>query len=409
MRTSVFSRLTLAAAIAHVAPVSAQQLGAERVAAGLNRPVFLTAAPGDADTGYVVEAHTGAIRTLDLDSGALGTFFTLPAGTLSTGGEQGLLGLAFDPGYAQNGRFYVNFTDAAGDTVVRRYAPGAAGQPAFVGTDLLTIDQFQGNHNGGWIGFNPAAPAGREHELYIALGDGGGGNDPQNNAQNTTNLLGAVLRIDVSGDTYTNPADNPFAGAGNPGRDEIFAYGVRNPYRASFDRATGDLYIGDVGQGAREEIDLIPAGTSGQNFGWRIREGVIATPGVGGPLTPGLVDPIYDYDRALDGFGGQSVTGGVLYRGPVAELQGRYLFADFVSQQVWSLDPANPGGSVANITELLAGDGRTLGGVSSFGEDLDGNVYVVNLGGEVFRIVPEPGTLAAVGVLAVVAGAGRRR
>ena len=314
----------------------------------------------------------------------------------------------------QNGRFYVNFTDAGGDTVVRRYAPGtpgtpgSGGQPAFVGTDLLTIDQPQSNHNGGWIGFNPAAPAGSAAELFIAVGDGGASNDPPNNAQTTTNLLGSILRIDVSGDTFVSPADNPFAGAGDPGRDEIFAFGLRNPYRASFDRATGDLYIGDVGQNAREEIDLIAAGTSGQNFGWRIREGDIATPGISDPAVAGLVDPLYDYNRTDPEFGGRSVTGGVLYRGPVAELQGLYLFADFVSEQIWSLDPANPDASVENITALLAGEGQTLGGVSSFGEDQDGNVYVVNLGGEVFRIVPEPSSVA-VGLLGLSAAAGRRR
>ena len=399
------------AGVAAAQPGPETAFSAEPVASGLERPVFFTAAPGDAGGGYVAEAHTGAIRRIDLRTGATSEFFRLPAGTLSTGNEQGLLGLAFDPGYADNGRFYVNFTDAGGDTVVRRYAPNgsdAAGRPAFVGTDLLTVDQPFANHNAGWIGFNPAGGPSDANNLYVALGDGGSANDPRNLAQDLSSPLGSILRVDVSGDTAVAAAGNPFVGvAGADAR--IFAYGLRNPYRAAFDRATGDLYVGDVGQDTREEIDLIPAGTAGQNFGWRVREGDIATPGVGGPDRPGFTDPLYDYTHDFGAFGGLSVTGGVLYRGSVDELVGRYLFADFVSQNIWALDPDNPDASVENITELLAGDGNTLGGISSFGEDLAGEVYVVNLAGDVFRVVPEPGTGLAAGALTVLAFVSRRR
>ncbi len=235
--------------------------------------------------------------------------------------------------------------------------------------------------------------------LYIASGDGGGSNDPGNNAQDiTNNLLGKMLRLDVDGDDFPSDADrnyaippsNPFVGI--TGDDEIWAYGLRNPWRCSFDRKTGDLWIGDVGQNAREEIDFQSASsTGGENYGWRLREGNIQNPaGVGGPIPPGYVGPVYDYLQPPTGsateFQGRSVTGGYLYRGPVSALRGRYVFADYRDNQLWTFDPENPPGTVARINALYPANVGTLNSVASFGEDAAGNLYAVDIvGGEVFR------------------------
>lgn len=317
-----------------------------------------------------------------------------------------MLGLAFDPDYAANGRFYVNLTNAVGDTEIRRYErsmsdPDAAAAGYEV---LLTFEQPFTNHNGGWIGFNPTATGDARHNLYIATGDGGSGNDPQNNAQNKSSLLGKILRINVAGETgYTSPDTNPFFGAAVDGADEVFAHGLRNPFRAGFDRDTGDLYIGDVGQGAREEIDLIDNITFTEpvtgrapirNFGWRLREGNIETPDddAGGPEPADYVAPIYDYQRGTDEFEGRTVTGGYVYRGPVAALQGLYVFADFNSDHVWAFDPADPQNTIVNLDAQLTPDVGSLTGITSFGEDAIGNLYIVTIGGDVFQIVPEPTT-----------------
>jgi len=251
----------------------------DQVASGLDRPVFATSAPGDSDRLFVLEQHTGEIKILDLSTKTVtGTFLTLPGG-VSTGNEQGLLGLAFHPDYATNGRFYVNFTNGSGDTQVQEFSRSTADTAdASSGRNILSIDQPFSNHNAGWMGF------GHDNLLYVATGDGGSAFDPQGNSQDiTNNLLGKMLRIDVNGDdfaadasrNYAIPNSNPFVG--QTGDDEIFAYGLRNPWRNSFDRQTGDLWIADVGQGQREEIDVLINGTSGQNYGWADREGTIAS------------------------------------------------------------------------------------------------------------------------------------
>lgn len=289
----------------------AQDFSVERIATGLSRPVFLTAPPADTSRVFIVEQRsgsTGRIQLLPLPSGSATTFLSISP--VATGSEQGLLGLAFHPDFATNGYFYVNFTDAAGDTrIVRYHADGdpPTADPASA-TMVLSISQPQSNHNGGWMAFGP------DRYLYVATGDGGGGNDngvghtPEiGNAQDgTDNLLGKILRLDVDGDDfpgdatrrYAIPDDNPFVGEALD--DEIWALGLRNPWRPSFDRATGDLYIADVGQGAREEIDVEPAnGSGGENYGWRLREGTIATPPMGGvgdrprpaPSTPSTTTP----------------------------------------------------------------------------------------------------------------------
>jgi Glucose / Sorbosone dehydrogenase len=368
---------------------------ATRIASGLARPVFVTAAPGDTTRLFIVEQRsgsTGRIRVYNVTTNTLLATPFLSINNVATGSEQGLLGLAFHPNYQTNGRFYVNYNNAAGTTVIAEYqrsTPDVA-NPASART-LLTIAQPFSNHNGGWMGFGPT-----DNYLYISSGDGGSGGDPGNNAQTITgNLLGKILRIDPLGNNssngqYGNPPTNPFVGVA--GDDEIWCYGLRNPWRCSFDYVTGDLFIGDVGQNLLEEIDVQPGGTpGGQNYGWRVREGT------SGPPLAGAIDPIYVYTRGAGGNQGFSVTGGYVYRGPIRILQGRYFFGDYVNDTVWSLNwtgtppAANNGANFTDfinwspqITALPAG--AAVADVSSFGEDLLGNLYVCDLGGEVFRI-----------------------
>lgn len=430
----------LAAVIVVIAAASAHETRAitvERVAAGLASPLFLTAPPEDPDRVFIVE-RGGRIRILRLAGDTLEPQPFLDLGGLDTSGELGLLGLAFHPDYAQNGYFYVYIAlddpDPNFKSQLLRFQVSADPDVANPASELQILEfaQPQNNHNGGWIGFGP------DGFLYIASGDGGAGDDDGpghtaeiGNAQDlTNNLLGKILRLDVDGDdfpgdqgrNYTIPADNPFSlPVGDP---EIWAYGLRNPFRASFDRATGDLYIGDVGQGRCEEIDLQPAtSTGGENYGWRLREGTIATPNVGGPKPAGAIDPIFAYPHSQSdsgcllpaaGFTGISVTGGQVYRGPVTSLVGRYFFADFGTGALWSFrfDGSVPGDfDGTNYFDLtnhatdpeFTPDEGSIGSVAALGEDAEGNLYVVDLGGEVFR-VPEPssGTAMAVCVLVTV-------
>jgi glucose/arabinose dehydrogenase len=311
----------------------ASSIIATRVATGLGQPLFAVAPPDDPNRLFIVE-KTGLIKVLDLATGqVLATPFLNISSQILTDGERGLLGLAFDPNFASNGFFYVNLINTSGDTEIRRYHVSASpnvADPAST-TPILTIDQPSfSNHKGGWIGFGP------DGYLYAALGDGGSGGDPLGSGQNINSLLGKILRLDVHGDdfpgdstrNYAVPADNPFVGS--DGLDEIFAFGVRNPWRPSFDRGLGDFYIADVGQGQWEEIDI---GQSGANYGWNTFEGPAPFPG-GGPLTGGPhVPPIYSYNHSV----GQSITGGYVYRGEGEALQGQYFFADFVQGKIFTL------------------------------------------------------------------------
>ncbi len=415
-------------------PAHAQEVILEQFATGLDRPVFLTAPPGDLDRIFVVEQHTGSIRIVSTNDGSvLDTPFLTISG-LPTGFEQGLLGLAFHPDYDNNGHFFVYYTDP--HTQVVRYT--VSGSPDIANPasalPILSITQPQNNHNGGWMGFGP------DDYLYIATGDGGNRDDDGDghtsgigNAQDiTNNLLGKILSIDIDADdfpaeaarNYAIPGDNPFVG--KTGDDEIWAYGLRNPWRASFDRETGDLWIADVGQDYCEEIDVQPAESNGgENYGWRLREGMIATPtgGVGGASPAGAVDPIMEYTHPGQLCGPQgslvdgiSITGGYVYRGPAAPLRGRYFFSDFSTARVWSLvwdetDPVSNDGT--NFSDFIdhaddpeyGPDVGTLSFVSSFGEDAAGNLYVLDLfGGEVF-LVPEPSlaTLQLAGIATLAA------
>ena len=375
----------------------AQTVSLEQVATGFERPLYVTAPTNDTERLFVLEQNSGAIKIVRLSDNQVLAEPFLTVDRISTNGERGLLGLAFHPDYEDNGEIYVSVTNSEGDSEIRRYLRSA--NPGFAAANseqvLLTIPQFAANHNGGWIGFGP------DGYLYVSSGDGGGGNDPQQNGQDLSTLLGTILRLDISGDDFPNddsrnyriPSSNPFINTvvnGVAARPEIWAYGLRNPWRPSFDRLTGDLFIADVGQGAREEINFQLAGSQGgENYGWRLREGEIATPSVGGDRPNNNRDPIYTYLRSGDEFTGQSVTGGYRYRGPATELVGNYFFADFVNGRIWSLVPSANGFSELTFwSELLTTDQGQVNNVASFGEDAVGNLYVVNyFGGDIFRFV----------------------
>jgi glucose/arabinose dehydrogenase len=380
---------------------AATQIKSQRVAAGLSAPLFVCAPPGDSKRLFIVEQNTGQIRILDLSSGQINATPFLRVTGITSGGERGLLGLAFHPNYAANGHFYVNYTasggGAAGHTEITRFT--AQGDPATSNAAdaatkslVLRFDQPESNHNGGWVGFGP------DGFLYVATGDGGGANDlhgSTGSGQNRNTLLGKILRIDVNGgSTYGIPDGNPFKGDTTK-REEIWAFGLRNPWRCSFDRQTGDLWIGDVGQGAREEIDFIPAGAGGLNFGWRPREGLIQTPAYPNesPVTS-ATHPVHDYGRSS----GVSVTGGYVYRGTkIPGLQGSYLFGDYQSARLWSFTLSGSG--IANLqertAELNSGTPKPIGSISSFGEDAAGELYICDYsGGEIYKIVSAVSALA---------------
>jgi glucose/arabinose dehydrogenase len=370
--------------VADVSP-NAGEIVATPVATGFNAPVFATSAPGDPNRLYVVEKDVGRIVLLDLSTGVRSTFLSIPTNQLSTGGEQGLLSVAFHPDYQTNGRFFVHLVNGNGDVEVRSYTRSAANPDVAnsTGTTVITVPHpGQANHNGGTVAFGP------DGYLYVSIGDGGGAGDPGENAQNINSLLGKILRIDVYGDdfpgdaarNYAIPSSNPFVGL--PGADEIWAYGLRNPWRISFDTATGDLYIGDVGQSAREEIDFQPAGVGGRNYGWDTREGTLFFEG---PNSPAFVDPIFEYPRTL----GQSVTGGYVYHGPAPGLQGSYVFADFLSNRVWSLRVENGQAiDVIERTSQIVTGGAPLSQIASFGVDGNGALYAISLAGAIYRLTP---------------------
>jgi glucose/arabinose dehydrogenase len=396
---------------------SAQALDTRLVASGLSSPLYATAPLNDGRL-FVVEKG-GTIRVVT--NGVTSTFFSIPVATTS---EMGLLGLAFDPGYADpasvgHRRFFINYSDpVTRENVVASYrtsATNASLADTSTRQEVLRIAQPANlnNHKGGWIGFKP----GDSNSLFIATGDGGGSNDPGNRAQDLGQLLGKMLRVNINGDdfpadplrNYAIPANNPFVGTAGA-RGEIYAYGLRNPWRNSFDRATGNFWIADVGQNSREEINFIAAASpGGQNFGWRLREGTIATPGVGGPPPPGNVDPILEYPRTF----GASITGGYVVRDEASPLYGQYVFGDFVTGRIWAIAGNGSLQTMANATELTAlldaGAGGLIGNVASFGEGPNGELLIVDFGGKVVMVVPEPGTLALwLAGLGVVAGVARR-
>lgn len=377
--------------ILYSAAGTAQAIGTTRLASGLSMPTYVASPPEDFNRIFVTELATGNILIRNLTTGTFnGTpFLTVPGVT-----NEGLQGLAFHPNYDVNGFFYVYYFTSGPQTVVVRYTRDATNPDLADPTSALTIIKiFQpvSNHNGGWIGFGP------DGFLYVPLGDGGGRCDPSNNGQNTDTLLSSVLRLDVNRDdfpadsdrNYGIPSGNPFVG--QAGADEIWSYGVRNPFRASFDRATGDFYIGDVGEDTREEVNFQSASNQGgDNYGWDLREGSVATPDSnfcdsGAPPPPGHVEPIYDYEHGTGTNEGNSVTGGYVYRGPETEIQGKYFFGDFENERIWSVD-AVTGANFTDRTSSFVPDVGSINQIVSFGEDSFGNLYIVDLGGEIFRV-----------------------
>lgn len=357
-------------------------LRAETVVGGLRSPTLVTNA-GDGSGRLFVLEQAGRIRVVR-DGRLVDTPFLDISGRISSGGERGLLGLAFHPGFPADPRFFVDYTDADGNTVVAAFTV-PAGRPSSDVADpgservLLRVTQPYANHNGGGLAFGP------DGMLYIGTGDGGSGGDPQGNGQRLDTLLGKLLRIDVDratgGRAYGIPPDNPFAAGG--GEPEIWAYGLRNPWRYGFDRATGTLWIGDVGQGSYEEIDRTPAGTPPPiDYGWNVMEGSHCFAPAEGCDRTGLTLPMAEYGHDA----GCAVTGGYVARAPTAgALAGVYVFGDYCSGRIWGLAAAGPD---RQEPVTLLESGRSI---SSFGEDEAGDVLFTDLArGEVVRLVARP-------------------
>ena len=390
-------------------------IAATRVANGLDRPVFATAAPGDPGHLYVGELRTGDIRILDIASGTIAPtpFLDLDNARLGSSGEQGFLGFAFHPDFEDNRQLFVSLTNPAGETEILRFET-FADDPTRVDPASETLiwtfprNPEATNHGGGWIDFGP------DGYLYIASGDGGPGNDPNNEAQDTGSFLGKILRIDVDGDdfpddpdrNYAIPEDNPFADGG--GAAEVWAFGLRNPWRNSFDSATGDFYIADVGQARFEEVNWQPASSGGgENYGWVVKEGYEVRrddrPGNPSPEDPSLVDPVHVYAHSEEN--GVSVTGGYVYRGPSAGMDGFYIFGDFGSSRIATFRIQD--GQATDFTNLgdrIVTNAGSIGGIVSFAVDAADNLYVLAFSGQIYRLDPSPG--AADGDDLVRAGAG---
>ncbi len=335
------------------------------VAEGLPQPTEFVPHPQDASRAYVL-SRLGEIFEVNLRNGTVHLWADLRAFLTTRGPEQGLLGMAFSPHASE---VFVNFTDTLGHTVIVRI-PLRGGKPDLAQMKtVLRIPQPASNHNGGCIRFGP------DGMLYVATGDGGRAGDPWGNAQNTRSLLGKILRIDVRVHPYIPPPDNPFARHPEKGRPEIWLWGLRNPWKFSFDRETGNLWIADVGQNRFEEVNRIPAGKGGLNLGWNLMEGKHPyRPRK--PMPRDLVPPVWEYDHSE----GCSITGGFVYRGQaIPSLVGWYVFGDFCSGVIWGFHPDS--GHAVRLLET----GRNI---SSFGEDLSGELYVLDYAsGKLFRIV----------------------
>lgn len=364
-----------------------------KVADGFERPLWAGMPKGSDGTLWVME-QAGRVWRVDLDTGARAEkpFLDITNDVSRKGNEEGLLGLAFDPNFSENGVYYVNFSDHTQHTRIVRYTSHDRMTTDISTAELvLRFKQDFRNHNGGWIEIGP------DGMLYIGTGDGGSANDPHNRAQDLSSFLGKILRLDVSkgGEGYEIPHDNPFIGRGTFTRSEIWMYGLRNPWRCSFDRKTGDFWIGDVGQNREEEINFMPAGQgAGANFGWRPREGLIATPtgqDIGGPRPENNVDPIYVYTHGNRTNQGISVTGGYVYRGPLAALRGRYVFGDYQNPRIWSF--TMKGGQAQDFqdhTDALQPAGGRIQLIASFAEDNAGNLYIIDHTGTIYKVVAAP-------------------
>lgn len=345
----------------------------QEIASGFQKPLGMTSYFNENLLIYILEQR-GVIRVIENGVLLPEPFLDIQNKITTRGSEQGLLGIALDPNYGENGIFYLNYSDrTGGDTVIARYIANEDRKSADPDSEefILTYDQPYSNHNGGNLVFGP------DGYLYIGLGDGGSGGDPEMRAQDPETLLGKMLRIAVQGqDVYAIPPDNMYQSG--EGQMEIWAIGLRNPWRYSFDRLTGDLWIADVGQGNWEEINFTPANSpSGLNYGWYYREG--SHPFKGEPPNPSeLIDPVYEYDHSM----GCSVTGGYVYRGTeLPEWYGVYVFGDFCSGKTWGILPAENGSW--STTELF----DTGLNISSFGEDVFGELYLISHNGSLYKLV----------------------
>jgi len=374
------------------------ELDTVRIASGLERPTFITAAPGDTERLYVLEKR-GAIRIIK--NGILQAADFLNIDSIVTGGtsnedERGLLGMAFHPDYENNGFFYLYYTGSGGALTLARYERDTADVANPVGQILLAIPHPISNHNGGMLAFSPI-----DGHLYMGTGDGGSGCDPgafPGNAQNLNSLLGKMLRLDVDGDFPYATDGNPFDGA-IPGLDEIWHRGLRNPWRFTFDRLNGDMYIGDVGQNAREELDCVTAGVSGLNMGWNAYEGFLCdTCNEWAPACPiDLGDEYHPPYREYSLAGAPcTVVGGDVYRGcRMPDLRGTYFYADHCSNLVSSLRTSAgcntaPGPDTNRQSDLIPGSSQNILSIASFGDDNQGEMYILDHdGGEVFKVIPE--------------------
>lgn len=360
------------AAVADAAIPLPPELELVEIVTGLSSPVVIGHAGDGSGRIFVVE-QVGRIRIIENGSLLPAPFLDISS-TISSGGEQGLLGLAFDPDYATNGDFYVHYTRSDNANVIAHYNadPPSSNSADTVGTVLLTQAQPRTNHNGGQIAFGP------DGYLYIAIGDGGKQGDPDDNAQNMQTFLGKILRISVDGaSSYTIPPTNPYVGVGSA-FDEIWQPGLRNPWRFSFDRGTGDLFIGDVGQNTWEEINHAPAPSSGgENWGWRCYEATHSYDLTGCGSVGDYEMPIIEYSHGSPNFH-CSVTGGYVYRGPSAPgLNGAYLFGDYCSGTIWAAE-YNGGAGTWNVVELDFP--QSTSSLLTFGEDEAGNVYLARSG-----------------------------
>lgn len=373
-------------------PASAETpLLLEEVASGLARPVFVTSEPGNSNPLYVVEQQSGLVKVIESGTVLETPFLDVASQIATIGNEQGLLGLAFHPNYPDPRYVYINFTDTGDDTNVVRYTVNEDGLTVDPNSAKLIIQLAQpyNNHNAGMLAFGP-----NDGYLYIGTGDGGLGNDPEDNAQDLASPLGKMLRVDVDtpddNTPYLVPGTNPWHDAADANTQLIWAYGLRNPWRYSFDRETGDLWIGDVGQGALEEVDYQPGESmGGENYGWDIAEGTACLGGAGDCGTQeGFTPPVHEYTHS----DGQAITGGYVYRGSaIPDLVGTYFFADYGFGRVWSF--RYDGDAKTDFQERTAAFNATIdqnmGPLPSFGEDADGELYLTEFGGRVFKIVPD--------------------
>lgn len=374
------------------------QIESRRVGSGFAQPLGLQAIPDGTGRVLIVEKG-GRVRLLDPQIGAVESVdFLNVSADVSTNGERGLLGLALSPDFATDRLVYVHLTNLSGDSEVRRYQVYASTPDQVdpsTATLLLTYAQPLSNHNAGWIGFNA------DGLLLIPTGDGGGSGDPNNLAQNPQSLLGKVLRLDVTGDdfpsdplrNYAIPAGNTFDDPAN-GLPEIFAIGLRNPFQSSFDPISGDLLIADVGQDAIEEVSRLPMDDNTLNFGWAVREGTAFFKGAD---RADFTAPVLEYAHGDGPRQGRSITGGLVYQGPVEALQNHYVFADFISDNIWAVPvAAMQSGQTVSASEFsvetdnLAPDVGALTRITAFGSDEAGNLYIVTIGGDIFQMVQAP-------------------